>query len=156
MEDANFRGERNEIPMKGTKFEMEKEMRAWRWATEVLGLIQNDVILEHDIFFNMHNLVWILKPSWVAWFPQNRSDLTRSSLATCMNDLIVKLTRLCHPISVGLVQTKFYDTGLWLPTQVFLFFFLPKKISTFSPYSMVLLFREWFLACTQVFSNWDN
>ena len=30
MEDANFRGERDEIQMKGTKFEMEKEMRARR------------------------------------------------------------------------------------------------------------------------------
>ena len=30
MEDANFRGERDEIQMKGTKFEMEKQMRAWR------------------------------------------------------------------------------------------------------------------------------
>ena len=30
MEDANIRGERNEIQMKGTKFEMEKQMRARR------------------------------------------------------------------------------------------------------------------------------
>jgi len=30
MEDANFRGEQNEIQMKGTKFEMEKQMRVRR------------------------------------------------------------------------------------------------------------------------------